>query len=611
MGKKLLITALMVLPLAVGISAAPAAASKKRVKPIIATVVLKAKNANQMTSAINDTVDPNSPTYRQYLSTSQFTKDYGQSSATINKFKSYFKKHHLKTKALDGNLVLTVEGSRKNLIKAFDAKRASANHEYHYVKTKLPKPLSSKTLTVLGVLAAKSKPKSKALPKVVETGESPSLSGNSTTFSKKYGAQKFTNRYKLSHLINNGGDGSGESVGIVALGHYNKSDVKKYLKTNGLPADVSRLHNHYVYSSNGEMKKFYSRHVSENRFMNQLEVSLDVEQSSSVAPNANVDVYIGDTVNEQATGNAMLYTTFANAISDNQVNQLSTSFGVGNERIKYTPGESGTIKQYNQAFNQLLKQAALQGISVFNASGDYGPYNAQIGPENHDLPTGSPYLTDVGGTTLPYTKVSNGKLIRVQQERAWGDTYSLSESQIKAGHFPGSGGGFSLLNETPGYQSAVSGVGTYRAIKLLDFKHGRYLINKKPKVKTGKHSGRNFPDVSANSDGKTGYAVVASAKTKQNKNHTIWVVAGGTSFASPQMAAANADLNSKLTQPIGFWNPQIYRFAGQSNSPFNVLDSANNNNNLYYTGQPGKLYNQATGLGTVNFSDLYSKFNEG
>lgn len=74
------------------------------------------------------------------------------------------------------------------------------------------------------------------------------------------------------------------------------------------------------------------------------------------------------------------------------------------------------------------------------------------------------------------------------------------------------------------------------------------------------------------------------------------------------MAGANAVMNSGRQTPIGFWNPQIYKFAQESDSPFNVLDDADNNNNLYYTGQPGKIYNQASGLGTINFTQLYDKF---
>jgi hypothetical protein len=74
------------------------------------------------------------------------------------------------------------------------------------------------------------------------------------------------------------------------------------------------------------------------------------------------------------------------------------------------------------------------------------------------------------------------------------------------------------------------------------------------------------------------------------------------------MAGASAVMNSGRSTRIGFWNPQIYKFAQETDSPFNVLADTTSNN-LYYTGQPGKLYNQASGLGTINFAKLNAKFN--
>lgn len=60
---------------------------------------------------------------------------------------------------------------------------------------------------------------------------------------------------------------------------------------------------------------------------------------------------------------------------------------------------------------------------------------------------------------------------------------------------------------------------------------------------------------------------------------------------------------------MGLWNAQIYQLAqDKEKTPFTVMDSNTNNSNLYYTGQPGKLYNQATGLGTVNFQKLYDNY---
>lgn len=142
------------------------------------------------------------------------------------------------------------------------------------------------------------------------------------------------------------------------------------------------------------------------------------------------------------------------------------------------------------------------------------------------------------------------------------------------------------------------------------------MVQKNPKVITGTKTGRNLSDVSENADKTTGYAVYASGVQvmpvgNQVLTHPIkfWQVSGGTSFTTPQMAGANAVMNSGLSQPVGFWNPQIYKFAQQPNSPFTVLDSVDSTN-LYYTGQPGKLYNQASGLGTINFDKLMTLFKQ-
>lgn len=225
----------------------------------------------------------------------------------------------------------------------------------------------------------------------------------------------------------------------------------------------------------------------------------------------------------------------------------------------------------------------------------------------------------VGGTTLPYSKEINGKKVTVSKERAWGDTYTAKASELKKGFFPGGGGGgFSALNPTPRYQLGVPGVNTFRAIQLLKYiGKGKFLVNKQPKVITGTGHSRNLPDVAGDADPHSGYATYISAYSVATKNkkeirtlHKIWLIGGGTSYVAPQMAAANAVMNSGRTTPLGFWNPQIYRFAQQADSPFNPLNDTKNNNNLYYTGQPGTVYNQASGLGTINFEKLFTQFNQ-
>lgn len=115
----------------------------------------------------------------------------------------------------------------------------------------------------------------------------------------------------------------------------------------------------------------------------------------------------------------------------------------------------------------------------------------------------------------------------------------------------------------------------------------------------GTSTGRNYPDVAADADEMTGYKIYYPVDTLK------WVASGGTSIASPQMAAMAAVINSQPgRQRMGFWNGQIYKLAQQSNSPFHPMNDTTDNSNLYYTGQPGTVYNQASGLGTINFAKL-------
>jgi kumamolisin len=76
-------------------------------------------------------------------------------------------------------------------------------------------------------------------------------------------------------------------------------------------------------------------------------------------------------------------------------------------------------------------------------------------------------------------------------------------------------------------------------------------------------------------------------------------------FVAPQMAGAAAVIDSYLGHQAGFWNPATYRFAAGHGSPFTPLDSASAaNDNLFYTGTAGHVFNPGSGLGTPNLAKL-------
>ena len=181
----------------------------------------------------------------------------------------------------------------------------------------------------------------------------------------------------------------------------------------------------------------------------------------------------------------------------------------------------------------------------------------------------------------------------------------------------GSDGGFSKIESKPSYQEGVSGTSSYRDVEYLtptDYTSNTttyglilptaWTLNASPTVQSGWSGGRAMPDVSTDADPDTGYLLYdpLSATPLQ----AGW---GGTSFVAPQLNGANALIDQYVGHRVGLWNPQIYRFATSGNDPFTPMGtSGTSNDNLYYTGTPGQLFNAGTGLGYPNLTELAYDF---
>jgi kumamolisin len=132
--------------------------------------------------------------------------------------------------------------------------------------------------------------------------------------------------------------------------------------------------------------------------------------------------------------------------------------------------------------------------------------------------------------------------------------------------------------------------------------------NTPPTLVTGTAGGRAVPDIAADADPYTGYEEYFSRFPSVGLPALAdgW---GGTSFVAPQLNGSAAVIDSYLHHRTGFWNPAIYRFAASSYTPFTPLDSASaNNDNLYYTGTAGAIYNPGSGLGVPNLDKLALDF---
>ena len=124
----------------------------------------------------------------------------------------------------------------------------------------------------------------------------------------------------------------------------------------------------------------------------------------------------------------------------NTVKNLSCSWG-------WSGGPSTTT-------DNIFKNMAAVGQSFFNASGDSDAFTTGASSVNgvdntslYNAPSSSPYITQVGGTTL----TMNGKGASYASETVWNWGYDSN-----AGGYVGSSGGISSHYSIPSWQTNVS-----------------------------------------------------------------------------------------------------------------------------------------------------------
>lgn len=253
------------------------------------------------------------------------------------------------------------------------------------------------------------------------------------------------------------GTGSGQTIAIVTA--YNAptvaADLATFDATFGLPAP-------YSFKKVSQSGSTTSLPAADAGWA--LEASLDVEWAHAVAPAASLLL-----VEATTSSLSNLDTAIAYAAKQSGVSVISNSWGSAGE----ISGET-TMDTYCKL---------TKAVCVFS-SGDAG------NPGGY--PAYNPYVLSVGGTTL-WLSTTNG-VTSVSSEAAWS----------------GSGGGVSIYETKPSYQSALS------------------------------FAKRTIPDVSYDADPTTGFAVYDS--TTYN-NASGWFQMGGTSAGAPQWAGILAAAN--------------------------------------------------------------------
>nr|WP_239541349.1 protease pro-enzyme activation domain-containing protein [Pullulanibacillus pueri] len=564
-------------------------------------IVMKVQNQAELQRYINSTVTPGSRNYHKYLNVSQFKAKYAPNPSEVNRVTRYLKSFGIQSQVYKDNLVITATGTVAQFNKAFSIELKHAKfHGKSFRATKksprAPKDVAQNILAILGLSDYSSFTTNiaKRPVDIKESAEQGPLNLDPSDLIE---------HYHLQPLYDKGATGKGQTIGIVTLADFNPEDAYSFWKQEGIETKPHRIKVNEVDGGSG-----YDGYD---------ETTLDVEQSGALAPDANINVYVGPNTDPGFVD------AFAQAINENKAQQLSVSWGLSEPTIDYYVDQQMESPEYAEVFNELFMQAAAQGISMFAAAGDAGAYDATRSLGTYQLsvdnPADSPYITAAGGTTLPWeVTTSSGVKVQVNHERAWGwdylypffDSLGLNTpSGWLANYFVGGGGGFSTQFDTPDYQKGVRGVNTYTGVKQWQANADFSSVEKiEPEIVKGKGSGRNLPDLSMNADPYSGYKIYTSDPGNPGSNGEMSAI-GGTSIVAPQLSGISALINSDNHNRVGFWNPQIYRFAQEKDSPFDPLNATGSaNDNLFYTGTKGTIYNQATGLGIPDVAALAKKF---
>jgi subtilase family serine protease len=375
-------------------------------------LTLPLRNQAKLQSLLQQLYDPNSPSYRKFLTVQQFTQEFGPTPADYEKAIAFAQSYNLAvTNATANRLVVDVNGAVSDIDEAFQVRMQVYQHPTENRTFYAPdaEPTVPVGVPVQGISGLSNfEPPH---PMDLRTVQNETTQSNQTGSGP--GGQFLGSDIRAAYAPGVRLTGRGQAVGLFEscsdpqpdnCGAYNLSDVQAYFSSVNQPLNVPIV-NELLDGVNGICAG-----------CDDGEETLDIEGAIPMAPGLSaVIVYEGkndtDIFNQMAT--------------DDIAKQLSCSWG-------WSPADPSSDEP-------IFEEFAAQGQSLFVASGDGGAYTPPSCTSNcntMNYPTDDPYITSVGGTDL----TTDGPGGAWQSEVAW----------------VGSGGGYSGNGFTiPRYQQPV------------------------------------------------------------------------------------------------------------------------------------------------------------
>jgi subtilase family serine protease len=253
-----------------------------------------------------------------------------------------------------------------------------------------------------------------------------------------------------------------------------------------------------------------------------IESALDIESVHGMAPAARVNYVVG---NGTITGDRLL-DPLDTVVTYGIASVVSSSWFEG-----YMPVPKSMIT----AWEGVLQRAAVEGITVNFATGDFGDETPL------QYPGSDPWISLIGGTSLA---------VGAHGRNLWETGWETEEAAL-------SRDGTSWVPAPPGRFSEGSTGGVSKTFPEPYYQQGvvsRNVVNGVPM--------RVVPDVSALGDWNLGYQIGVSVPIGHHQVRYFNQVNGGTSLSSPMFTGFEADLiQGRGGIPLGFANPALYNYA--------------------------------------------------
>jgi subtilase family serine protease len=329
-------------------------------------ISLPLRNEPELDELLQQLYDPQSPSYRQYLSVEEFTERFGPVESDYSAVMNFARANGLAVVDIAANrMVVDVEGTAANIESAFHVSLSLYQHPTEartfYAPDREPTPDLDVPLLHISGLDNFTLPHAK---NIRASQDNTQMQAAGKTTGSGPGGQFIGSDMRAAYY---GGTlkGAGQSVGLFEFAGYEISDVNLYFKNvkQTLKVPVKGV------SLNGVSLNCPPSSCDDS------EQVLDIEMAISMAPALKqVVVYVG-------SSDVSIFNRMA---VDNTSKQLSCSWGWSDDESSLDP---------------IFKEMATQGQTVFVATGD----NGSSTPADVVWPSDDPYITAVGGTDLTTT----------------------------------------------------------------------------------------------------------------------------------------------------------------------------------------------------------------